>query len=42
MKCANCGAALSCGCQKRTAPDGKQVCTKCVHSYEAKKKEAKK
>jgi hypothetical protein len=42
MKCANCGAALSCGCQKRTAPDGKQVCTKCVHSYEAKKKEPKK
>lgn len=42
MKCANCGATLSCGCQKRTAPDGKQVCTKCVHSYEAKKKEVKK
>ncbi len=42
MKCANCGAALSCGCQKRTAPDGKQVCTKCVHSYDVKKKEVKK
>jgi hypothetical protein len=37
MKCANCGATLSCGCQKRTTKDGKQVCTKCVHNYEAKK-----
>ena len=24
MKCANCGTALSCGCQKRTTKDGKQ------------------
>ena len=37
MKCMNCGAALSCGCQKRTAPNGKQVCTKCIHTVEAKK-----
>lgn len=37
MKCANCGTALSCGCQKRVTKDGKQVCTKCVHTVEAKK-----
>jgi len=42
MKCANCGATLSCGCQKRVSKDGKQVCSKCIHSYEAKKQEAKK
>lgn len=37
MKCQNCGTALSCGCQKRTSKDGKQVCTKCIHTVEAKK-----
>ena len=37
MKCMNCGATLSCGCQKRTSKDGKQVCTKCIHAVEAKK-----
>jgi len=37
MKCANCGTALSCGCQKRVTKDGKQVCTKCIHTVEAKK-----
>ena len=36
MKCTNCGASLSCGCQKRTTPDGKQVCTKCVHQVKTK------
>lgn len=30
-KCPNCNANLSCGCQKRTGPDGKQMCTKCLH-----------
>ena len=30
-KCANCGTKLSCGCQKRTGPNGKQMCTSCVH-----------
>jgi len=29
-KCNNCGAALSCGCQKRTSPGGKQGCAKCI------------
>lgn len=33
-KCLNCGAKLSCGCQKRTASDGKSVCTGCLASYE--------
>jgi hypothetical protein len=42
MKCANCGTNLSCGCQKRTTKDGKQVCTKCIHTYEAKKNAAPK
>jgi len=42
MKCMNCGATLSCGCQKRVAPNGKQVCTKCIHTVEAKKEETKK
>ena len=37
MKCANCGTTLSCGCQKRTTKDGKQVCTKCIHTVEAKR-----
>jgi hypothetical protein len=32
MKCPNCGAALSCGCQKRVNKDGKQMCTKCMHA----------
>jgi len=34
--CQNCGTSLSCGCQKRTASDGKQVCSTCIASYEAK------
>lgn len=36
MKCPNCGSALSCGCQKRVASDGAQVCTNCLSSYEIK------
>ena len=41
MKCANCGATLSCGCQKRLTKDGKAECTKCVHAIEAKKAQSK-
>ena len=41
MKCANCGAALSCGCQKRKTKDGKVACTKCIHAIEAKKAQTK-
>jgi len=37
--CSNCKSNLSCGCQKRTASDGKSVCTKCQTSYEAKLKQ---
>lgn len=33
-KCLNCGTALSCGCQKRVASDGKAVCTNCLSKYE--------
>jgi len=36
--CGHCGTRISCGCQKRTATDGKQVCTKCVVKYNAKLK----
>lgn len=39
-KCANCGATLSCGCQKRTTPDGKQACTKCIHKVASPPKNA--
>ena len=28
--CPNCGAKLSCGCQKRTLPNGKQGCSSCI------------
>ena len=33
--CLNCGTKLSCGCQKRTASDGKSVCGTCLTGYEA-------
>lgn len=29
--CSNCGAKLSCGCQKRTLANGKQGCTNCAN-----------
>lgn len=28
--CPNCGAKLSCGCQKRTLANGKTGCTNCA------------
>lgn len=28
--CPNCGAKITCGCQKRIATDGRQCCSKCV------------
>lgn len=34
MKCSNCGTALSCGCQKRVASNGAQVCSSCLQAYE--------
>ena len=36
--CQNCNAKLTCGCQKRTASNGKPVCSNCLSSYEAKLK----
>lgn len=33
-KCLNCGKTLSCGCEKRTAKDGKSCCKACVATYE--------
>ena len=36
MNCQNCGSRLSCGCQKRTASDGKQCCSKCITAYQNK------
>lgn len=39
--CANCGNRLSCGCQKRTASDGKACCSNCIASYEASIKKTK-
>jgi hypothetical protein len=32
--CPNCNAFISCGCQRRTATDGKAVCTNCLEEYE--------
>lgn len=34
--CPNCKKTLSCGCQKRKASDGTQVCTNCISTYEGK------
>lgn len=34
MKCLNCGATLTCGCQKRIASNGQSCCVSCVSSYE--------
>lgn len=42
MNCPNCNSQLSCGCQKRTASDGKQVCSTCITVYENKLKEKEK
>lgn len=36
--CLNCKKTLSCGCQKRTASDGKSVCSTCLQGYEARLK----
>lgn len=29
-KCQNCGATMSCGCQRRILANGKAGCTKCA------------
>ena len=33
--CPNCKKKLSCGCQKRKARNGREVCSNCLTSYEA-------
>lgn len=40
--CPNCGAKLSCGCQRKTASDGKQGCVQCIPAYEKQLKERNK
>ncbi len=37
-KCTNCGRTLTCGCQKRQASNGVQVCANCINAYENKLK----
>jgi hypothetical protein len=32
--CPNCLKKLSCGCQRRTASNGKVVCSNCLKNYE--------
>lgn len=39
--CANCKVRMSCGCQKRTASDGKSACSSCINNYEAQLKQRK-
>lgn len=33
-QCPNCGATITCGCQRRNASDGASVCTNCIAIYE--------
>lgn len=33
-KCPNCGANLSCGCQRKAASNGASVCSGCLGHYE--------
>lgn len=39
--CPNCSSKITCGCQRRTASDGKSVCSNCVALYEKKLTEKK-
>lgn len=41
MNCNNCKGVISCGCQKKTASDGKSVCTNCQAKYEKSLRETK-
>lgn len=34
MTCPNCKSKLTCGCQKKKASNGKDVCTNCLAQYE--------
>lgn len=42
MNCPNCNAQITCGCQKKKASDGTQVCANCIALYEKTLQEAKK
>ena len=42
MNCPNCNATITCGCQKRKASDGKDVCSSCLQAYELMLKKVKK
>jgi hypothetical protein len=35
MQCSNCKAKLGCGCHKRVASNGAQVCNSCIIAYES-------
>lgn len=34
MNCPNCAKPITCGCQKKVASNGKQVCSNCIAAYE--------
>jgi hypothetical protein len=40
--CSNCGAVITCGCQRKTASDGKQGCAQCIPKYEQALRQGKK
>jgi len=33
-QCSNCRTKLGCGCQRKTASDGRSVCVTCAAKYE--------
>lgn len=39
--CPNCGTKYSCSCKLRTASDGTKCCSKCIQTYEQRKKATK-
>ena len=41
MSCNNCRMKMGCGCNKRTASDGKSCCASCINAYEAQIKTLK-
>ena len=34
-QCSNCNQTLTCGCQRRNASNGVQVCSNCLSNYES-------
>ena len=34
-QCSNCNQSITCGCQRRNASNGVQVCSNCLTSYES-------